>query len=139
MNHPSLTDAVLGGNNPLATAAVLGGQGKYLARLFDLFNAEAKLCNGTHYRLAIAEDVALLGKLRRSPLNDLKIKALKESHMIYDGKPLTHTYWEFAGYLKHDGALFLPATATYDPGRCEKELRGIAYQALIQKGREVKA
>jgi hypothetical protein len=135
--NPSKTDAVLGGNNPLTTSAVLGGQEKYLARLFDLFNAEAKLCNVDYYRLAISEEVALVGRVRRSPLEDLKIKALKKQSLIHEGKPYIHTFWEFAGYLKHGGSLFTPATASYDPAKCDRELRAIAYQALIKKAREV--
>jgi len=134
--HPSNADAVLGGNKAIATAAVLGGHEKYLAQLFDLFNAEAKLCNGEFYRLVIFEDVALIGKLRRSPFGDLKVKVLKKENLVYEGRPYIRSYWDFAGYLKHGGALFVPTTASYDHARCDKELRAIAYQALIQKARK---
>jgi hypothetical protein len=134
---PQNNDAVLGGNaSPLTTAAVLGGQGKYLAKLFDCFNSEAKLCNEQYYRLELNHEVALVRKIRRDPLADLKVKVLQVNHLVLEpeGRPYTSTFWLFAGYLKHDGALFIPATATYDPAGCEKQLRAKAYQALITKG-----
>jgi len=132
--EPQNGDVVMGGDKPLSTAAVLGGQEKYLARLFDLFNSEAKQCNQSHLRLELTEGVVILGQVKRQPLDKLKIK-VKQTVAGYKGQP--YSYWEFAGYLKHGGSLFTPTTATYDPARCEKELRGIAYQALLAKAREM--
>lgn len=131
-------DAVLGGNSPLTTAAVLGGQGVYLARLFDLFNSEAKQCNSSYLQLKFSaelngrfEEIALIGKLKRYPLDTLKIK-VRQSLPTQKGM---FRYWELAGYLAHSGSLFTPATASYNPVECEKEVRSIAYQALLQKAK----
>lgn len=121
---PSPDAAVLGGtSSPLTGAMVLGGHGKYLALLFDWFNAEAKLRLHLYYLLEVSPSpsIELIGWLPRAPLDDLRVKVCSE----------------FAGYLKHKGSLFLPCEASYDPARCEKELRGIAYQALFQKAREL--
>jgi len=135
--EPQNGDLVMGGKNPLSTAAVLGGQEKYLARLFDLFNTEAK-CDLNFCSLAISAEVELWRWVKASPLDDLSIKALnRKSFDIDDGTTYAYTFWDFAGRLKHGGALFTPATATYDPMRCEKKLRGIAYQALLAKAREM--
>jgi hypothetical protein len=129
-------DAVLGGTaSPLATAAVLGGQEKYLAKLFDLFNAECQRRNKTHVLLKLSADVSLVGQNRRQPLDDLKVKVRHVLNVEHRG--LT-AYWILTGYLKHKGSLFLPHEATYAPATaCSKELKSIAYQALILKAREV--
>jgi len=128
--EPQNGDVVMGGNNPLSTAAVLGGQEKYLVKLFDLFNAEARQRNQSYLRLELTEGVVILGQVKRQPLDKLKIK-VKQTVPGYKGQP--YTYWEFAGYLTHGGALFTPATASYDPAKCDKELRTIAYRALLAK------
>lgn len=134
-NQPAEYDVVLGGNNPgeiisdaIASAAVLGGQGKYLALLFDWFNSEANQCNQKYFRLKLGENVALVGQIDRQPIDDLKIK-VKYKAPRFD--------WQFAGWLKHGGVLFTPVTATYEHGHCIREVRGIAYQALIQKAWEL--
>jgi hypothetical protein len=133
LTYPAEGDAVLGGENPLSTAAVLGGQDKYLlAQIFDLFNATAKKLRQKHFFwMPITESVVVTGDLRRSPLDDLAIRVQQ-----YD--PETNSYWwQFAGYLKHHGALYLPHEASYDPARCHKVLRTVARQALIERAKKM--
>ena len=139
-SFPRPFDVVLGSENPnpLSTAVVLGGQDVYLARLFELFNSEAKRPNADYYQLSISKDVALIGKVRRSPFEDLKVKVRQEYVWNDQGISYARTTWVFAGYLKHKGTIFLPHEATYEPAHCEKELRGVAYQTLLAKAREIK-
>jgi hypothetical protein len=125
MKEPLLVDAVLGGNNSnpdISFAAVLGGDDSRFVKLFDKFNNSAKRCNKSHLRLEIAPIVVLVGKIKRQPYDDLKIKVLEKEGVI--------EYWVFAGYLKHNGTLFEKMGATYEPAKCEKGLRQTVISAL---------
>jgi hypothetical protein len=126
--EPQIHDAVLGGGDRFpAPGALVLGTGKLYSRLFDRFNAEAKACNEHYLRLELSPLVALTRKRRAQPLDDIKIK------VWYDREP-GWAYWEFAGYLKHDGPLF-GCSAKYCPSRCVQELRSIAEKALREAAR----
>lgn len=131
-NLPQHDDIVLGGNNPLATAAVLGGQDRDLAKLFNWFNSKTKHCGGEYTRLFISQNVAVIGRLRPSLWSDLIVKVLQQHYETHEGELHLRNTWEFGGYIKHNGILFLPATARYDPADCKKELRAIAYADLLK-------
>ncbi|HEY9706663.1 MAG TPA: hypothetical protein V6D48_00495 [Oculatellaceae cyanobacterium] len=124
---PAPDAAVLGGGGrqPAPDAAVLG-TGRLYAKLFDRFNSEAQAINGSHLRLKLLPEVVLVRTRRAALLDDIKIKVFVAGEIE---ETFAKGWWQFAGYLKHDGAL-LGHTAKYDPARCEKSLQEIALLAL---------
>jgi hypothetical protein len=128
--EPRIHDAVLGGNDRLpAAGALVLGTGKLYGKLFDRFNAEAKACNENYLRLELAPLVALVRKGNAMPLDEIKVKVWYIRELYHEGKPIDWAYWSFAGYLRHDGPLWVH-TAKYDPTRCDVCLRPIAEESL---------
>lgn len=134
---PEPGSLVLGGPGacPQPGSLVLGGTAIFLGKLFDRFLAQAIPCNGLYLRLEISDKVALVRKRRADIYSDIKVKYLFSSEGTYQGKPYTQDYWDFAGYLKHDGILF-GSKARYVTAKCEKEIRPIVLYTLIEEGQK---
>jgi hypothetical protein len=141
---PQNNDAVLGGNaSPLTTAAVLGGQGKYLGRLFELFDKNAKRCNGAWLRWVVFDNgeadnrvaIALVRHHKKQWEDDLYVKCLHLHHAPTILPPIN--MWNHVGRLKHKGLLF-GNEAEFFPIVPNPSIENwncvIAYQALITKG-----
>ena len=124
--QPEKDSAVLGGLALLPEpGSLVLGTGRRFALLFDRFNSESKMINGSHQQLRLSSRVNLVRRRKALPLDDLKILVTPTPNLGDKG------WWQFAGYLKHDGSLF-SHTAKYDPARCERALRKIALEVLRQ-------
>lgn len=143
-DFPQPTDAILGGSptSPLNTAAVLGGQSKYLGRLFELFNENAKLCNGHWLRWVlfdngVADDrvaIALVRNHQRVWEADISVKYF---HLYRESETSTPAFlWTNIGFLKHKGLLFGNEAEFVADKLALPWKSAIAYQVLIAKGKE---
>ncbi len=144
-DRPGPYDAVIGGSSPdsdpipAPSAAVLGTfhTRSLLGKLFTLFAAKAKPCNGRWMRLELTDEVALTRRRLASLEEDILVKvyAVTFEHAM-PGQPLyQEKAWLQAGKLTCT-TLDLYQTghygfsAEYCPQRCRTDLRAIAYLAL---------
>ena len=144
-DRPGLYDAVLGGTPPDPTpssgAAVLGSAHTrpLLGKLFTLFAAKAKPCNGRWARLELSPEVALTRRRLAALEEDILVKVYAVTFKV--SRPGEETYQEKAWL--HAGKLTCTTvdlyqtghygfSAEYRPQRCREDLRAIAYSALLR-------
>ncbi len=128
MMKPEPGSLVLGGQRqPEPGSLVLGGHGLRLGKLFEKFNAEARLIGqGYSYQyLRVSKNLGLVRARKADPYADIKIKYL------YQFDEDLHPYWDFAGYLKHDGLLF-GSTAQYLTAGCLRNIRPLVFKELME-------
>lgn len=125
---PEPGSVVLGGQSPgpQPGSVVLGGHGSRLGKLFEKFNAEARPIGGDYRYLRISTKVGLVRLRKAEPYADIKVKYFYDPQEE-DLRP----YWDFAGYLKHDGLLF-GATAQYLTAGCLKHIRPDVLKTLLE-------
>lgn len=145
-DRPGPYDAVLGGSSPdsdpmpAPVAVVLGAKHTQplLGKLFTLFNAKAKPCNGKWMRLELTDEVALVRRRLASLEEDILVKVYavtfecsRSDQPLYQEKN-----WLQAGKLTCTTLdLFQTGhygfSAEYHTQRCRTDLRAIAYSALL--------
>lgn len=125
--QPEFGSLVMGGHapGPQPGSLVLGGHSQKLGKLFDRFNAEAKILNRDYRYLRISENLGLTRTRKADPYADIKVK-----YLYQPGENDLHPYWDFAGYLKHDGLLF-GANAQYVTAGCLKHIRPTVLKELL--------
>ena len=127
MMQPEPGSVVLGGHapGPFLGSLVLGGHNQHLGRLFDKFNAEARLVGSSGYRyVQISDHLGLTRQRKAEPYADIKIKFFCR---LYEEPE----HWHFGGYLLHNGLLF-GSNAHYSPTNCPKLIRPIVLRALLE-------
>lgn len=144
-DRPGLYDAVLGGSTPdpmlAPSAAVLGTKHTrpLLGRLFTLFAAKAKPCNGRWMRLELSTEVALTRRRMAALHEDLLVKVYTVTfEFLRPGEePYREKTWVYAGKLTCE-TLDLYQTghygfsAEYQPQEVGEELKAIAYPTLLR-------
>ena len=146
-NEPKPYDAVLGGStsnlmpSPSAGAAVLGTfhTRPLLGKLFTLFNAKAKPCNGKWMRLELTDEVALTRRRLAALEEDILVKVYAVTFEVTrpGEQPYQEKAWLQAGKLTYT-TLDLYQTgnygfsAEYQSQQIGDELKAIAYPALLE-------